>query len=225
MRVRSFLFLQSIAAAGVFWLTTVQLSAAEGDQDPFAADSKASQDVRISAKIRRYSERIIKKHDADADGHLQPEEWASMKGQPAVIDHDRNGLITTEEFARHVALYGRYRRMLLITPETPGEAPQSYEQEASAEDEELLRRSKKYFIPASRLPKGLPPTFLSRDLDGDGQLTRAEFAPGSASERLQKFRELDANLDGIVTAREYLKGSRKTDPAPTTTGGGNQPQQ
>jgi hypothetical protein len=63
----------------------------------------------------------------------------------------------------------------------------------------------KFHVSASRLPPGLPDWFRQRDLDGDGQLTLSEFAPNPAQAQIDEFNRLDANHDGVVTAREYMQ--------------------
>lgn len=64
------------------------------------------------------------------------------------------------------------------------------------------RRESKFYVSPKRLPAGLPDWFLQRDQDGDGQLTLAEFAPKPTPAQLAEFARMDANGDGLVTARE-----------------------
>ncbi|NUQ62646.1 MAG: hypothetical protein HUU20_09165 [Pirellulales bacterium] len=81
------------------------------------------------------------------------------------------------------------------------------------------RRDTKFYVPASRLPSGLPASFLARDADGDGQLTLAEFAPKKSKAELDEFARLDRNSDGVITAAEYLGRSgpaAENKPSPQT---------
>jgi hypothetical protein len=56
-----------------------------------------------------------------------------------------------------------------------------------------------------RLPKGLPDWFLEKDVNGEGQITMAQFATEWTPEDLEKFNRYDLNHDGIITAAECLK--------------------
>lgn len=64
--------------------------------------------------------------------------------------------------------------------------------------------SRRFVTPKSRLA-GLPEWFLARDTNGDGQLTVAEYAPGSEKARLAEFARYDRNKDGVLTPQECPK--------------------
>lgn len=67
------------------------------------------------------------------------------------------------------------------------------------------RRDQKFYVSDKRLPAGLPDWFFARDKDGDGQLTVSEYlTTGGASEQAE-FNKLDANGDGVVTAKECVR--------------------
>ena len=75
--------------------------------------------------------------------------------------------------------------------------------------EKEAAREKRFAVRQSRLPGGLPPWFVQRDTNGDGQLTLAEFAPKASRSTLSQFGTLDANNDGLLTPREYLRSVAK----------------
>ncbi len=187
--------------------------------DPFKTPAPTAAPTP-SAKLIRYGKRIIDKYDTNGDGMLQPAEWKMMAGKPEGIDADQDGVITANEYAAHVADYGHFRRMLLLSPNASenraigGTTGDAYEEQPRQDDQESLRRSKKFYVPSSRLPKGLSQEFFNRDRDGDGQLTQAEFSPKLTAAELERFKKLDANLDGVITAREYARGP-KSNPAPS----------
>jgi len=57
-----------------------------------------------------------------------------------------------------------------------------------------------------RLPKGLPDWYLSRDVNGEGQITMAKFISDSPTpEEVEMFNQYDLNHDGVITAEEALK--------------------
>ena len=85
---------------------------------------------------------------------------------------------------------------------------------AEAAPREVPRaRDRKFYVPASRIPKDLPSWFSTRDRDGDGQITLSEYAPAMTSTLLAEFGHYDLNGDGVITAREYLARSKGTDKA------------
>ncbi len=77
---------------------------------------------------------------------------------------------------------------------------------SAAAKAKLPRR--KFTVPASRLPKGLPSWFRVRDRDGDAQLTMAEFASDGEASAVKEFLRYDLNSDGMVTAQEALRASQ-----------------
>jgi len=169
-----------------------------------------------TGKMLRYAKRVIAKYDEDGDGALHAKEWRPMRGRPATIDTDRDGWLTAEEFAGHIARYAQFRQILLLSPQDAKEpnAEGGHPPLASPQGETAAARpDKKYYVRKSRLPSGLPQSFIDRDRDGDAQLTREEFAPDGNVELAKRFRDLDANLDGIVTAQEFLKGAPPKIPA------------
>jgi hypothetical protein len=84
---------------------------------------------------------------------------------------------------------------------------------------EQPRRGTTFYVPKSRLPPGLPDWFLRRDLDGDGQLSLAEFAPNPTQADLEEFARYDRNGDGFITAKECLDALKPAKPAGRKTGG------
>src|SRR5690606_18392773 len=118
-------------------------------------------------------------------GRLSPQEWASLRGEPATADLDHDGQITVDEFARFVANHGAGRRIRLSTTREPAAQPSAAPSQslageaatAAAGSEPTLldrRRDLKFFAP---LPNGVPSWFVERDADGDAQLTLVEYSP------------------------------------------------
>ena len=70
------------------------------------------------------------------------------------------------------------------------------------------RKPARFLTARERLPKGLPDWFLEKDINGDGQVTMAEFTDNWTPEKVAEFARYDLNHDGIITAAECLKVER-----------------
>ncbi len=69
----------------------------------------------------------------------------------------------------------------------------------------------RFRTPTERLPKGMPEWFARKDVDGDGQVSMAEFASQWSQAEVAEFRSWDHNGDGLITADECLAGQRTTE--------------
>lgn len=90
--------------------------------------------------------------------------------------------------------------------EAPEEVPARKRTPAKDGTENAQDRSseRKYFVPPSRLPAGLPDWFSKGDRDGDGQLTLTEYAELGSASADTDFARYDRNQDGLITPREVL---------------------
>ncbi len=185
----------------------------------------------IPAKVMRYSKRLMKQYDVDQSGRLEADELQNVAPTWHAADANRDNVVTFEELIRHIADYGRRRRIRLVSPGpaelsteiSPGElGPRMVPGNVAGDSQRAAngtaagdrpvksgpRRGLKFFVPTSRLPQGLPEWYLTRDADGDGQLTLREFAPKASGPELNRFTLMDADRDGLVTASEYLRSTR-----------------
>jgi Ca2+-binding EF-hand superfamily protein len=233
--------LRMVAAFWWAGVATASLFAAESvtDSPPGPAASVQSPPVaseiaeRIPDKVRRYAERLLRRYDANGDGKLQRGEWSKMHGNPDAADVNADGVITLGELTNWIAAFGRNRR-LGTAGDSPGASPRdrpdSQAADASGAGKEKEgegaakgglqsetgpspRRGTTFYVPKTRLPAGLPSWFLDRDLDGDGQLSLAEFAPNPTQADLEEFARFDRNGDGFITAKEGLEALRPAKPA------------
>lgn len=202
----------------------------ESQQQPvFAGDARLDKrpdddPPGMPAKVLRYAQRVVRKYDENRNGQLEKNEWKRMRGNPQTADFNTDGVITVDEFADRVARYGRRRHIRLMLPESswPDEAPDATVESDPADSEspedsadkgetgaksgEAKRhRHSTFFVPASRLPKGLPDWFHTRDRNGDGQLTMTEFSPKASRQAVREFSRYDLNRDGLLTPKEYLQ--------------------
>jgi hypothetical protein len=75
------------------------------------------------------------------------------------------------------------------------------------------RRSRKYFVPSTRLPTGAGDWFLEKDRDGDAQVSMAEFSQTWTSAEVLEFELFDTNRDGVITPQEYVRGAKRRNAA------------
>ena len=82
--------------------------------------------------------------------------------------------------------------------------------DAVAADDVAGGQPYRFLTPAERLPEGLPSEFTSKDRDGDGQLSMAEFSTSWSESTLASFNRWDLNGDGFVTAAECLAAENRS---------------
>ncbi|QDU80868.1 EF hand [Polystyrenella longa] len=186
-----------------------------------------SVNASIPTKVFSYANRVLKKYDLDRSTSLEPAEYQQLSDAESLkqADVDGNQKITLQELAQYMANYGEHRRIRLLSPysgekqaDEPNRATNSEaalnpddqpEPEKSAEEkEQTRRRSLKYAVKPSRLPEGLPNWFLGLDRNGDAQLSISEFAPSAGQLKVDEFRKLDLNSDGLVTPEEYKRAPK-----------------
>lgn len=179
--------------------------------------------VDIPAKVRRYAQKLVTRYDLDGNGTLEPVEWLQMRGDPRNDDLNGDEMLTAEELAIRIAVYG-HRRLIRLMPDrrvdeplalnestsdvsSVGQASTAEEDAARIEAErERLIRARQFYVRSSRLPSGLPEWFVEGDSNGDAQMSMAEFSAKWSSSELDQFDLYDHNRDGMITAKECARG-------------------
>ncbi|MEX2286626.1 MAG: hypothetical protein WD648_06015 [Planctomycetaceae bacterium] len=208
-----------------------------------AKSAEAGPVLDIPAKVARYLERRFRQLDKNQNGRLEREEWQTPQPSSNPADANGDGILTRDELKDRVLSYGRLRRVRVLSstdegsgnPSTPAAAdsadgdvrdpaPINGKGENSERPKESNgadvsktppRRDTQFFVPAPRLPQGIPDWWRARDANGDGQLTLREFAPQASAADIAGFKKLDVNSDGLVTPSEYVRATsaKKTDTA------------
>ncbi|MFV2065379.1 MAG: EF-hand domain-containing protein [Pirellulales bacterium] len=191
------------------------------DPCPLFADVEQAprQAEKVSAKVLRYVQRIMKKYDRNGDGRIDEEEFRLMHGDPRRADLDQDGVITLKELAERVASYGRRCRIRLRSPNPAAvfvlpfvlRSPEQLEAETSKKtaSKKESAAERRFYVPRALLPQGLPDWFNKRDADGDGQLTFSEFSQGATRAEIERYSQYDLNGDGMLTARELQRSLQR----------------
>lgn len=108
----------------------------------------------------------------------------------------------------------------------PPEPSKLYPSGAQGKSLKKLRSMRKFYVSPQNQATVAPEWFRLRDLDGDGQLTLAEYAPHATQAELLEFARYDLDHDGILTLKEVARfggaagGSRAAASGTTTATAG-----
>jgi len=211
------------------WPTAVGIVLALALSSGGAAESEPQGSEAVPGKVWRYAQRWVARHDTDGDGRLTEAEWRPVDGNLGAADANRDSIVTVDELAQHIAAFGAHRRIRLMPagaggvvplpsflppavsggtrqPVLPGAVAADLADETELDQDDLGGHEtpdhsghRKYFVPPSRLPPGLPDWFQKADRDGDGQLTFAEYAELGSPSADKEFAKYDRNRDGLIT--------------------------
>jgi hypothetical protein len=179
-------------------------------------DATATKELESLPKLRRYADYLILKFDHDGDRRLSESERASLRIRVEVADEDRNGYWDREEIIHAFAKYGEKKRIgVPVNHELASIESSPSKGDAAAKEKDLLpdgrKRDSKFYVSPKRIPAGIPEWFVTKDDDGDGQLTAREYSPTSNPAELAEFSDYDLNGDGMLTTKEFLqKGKEKS---------------
>jgi hypothetical protein len=168
-------------------------------------------------RTRRYAESLLRQYDNNRNGVLEPDEWATMRGDPGKGDTDGDGKLTLDELS--VRLSGGSRSdedrgsgsRGGPSPGGPGPGGSAFTRIGPPRSMSPSggTKPKRFLTPTERLPEGLPSWFARSDADADGQIMMAEYASTWSDAKVSEFLKYDLNADGVITPQECLAVEKK----------------
>jgi Ca2+-binding EF-hand superfamily protein len=177
---------------------------------------------------------MLNQYDQNKNGVLEREEWSKMRNEPEKGDKDGDGKITLDELTERLGGWRAQRASgdsASNSSTTSGPGASGFgggdfgggrggfggRGSFGRRSFEPLRPTTgsggqpyRFLTPAERMPEGLPSEFTTKDRDGDGQLSMAEFSTTWNESTLSSFNRWDLNGDGFVTAAECLAAENRS---------------
>lgn len=207
-------------------LATKSTSSRSSSSSGFGADSKksssgsgsSSSSSDSSDKIKKYAESLMRQYDRNKNRILEKEEWKNMRGSPEESDLNKDGKLTLAELTHRLKNYSRSSSSSSSSSSSDKKSSDSkssssrysrYKSSSSKKDDDDDSASYRFLTPAERLPKDLPSWFARNDADADGQVKMAEYSTVWTDDKVEEFRQIDANGDGFITPAEAIAAESK----------------
>ncbi len=159
---------------------------------PSASPSKSGA-PQPDDRITRYAKSVMRQHDKNKNGQLEPDEYKSMRSYSKSADTNNDNVISMDELKVGLVEYTKRR---------------TKQYERGAKNSPAKRPSGRFLTPIERLPENLPDWFVPQDANVDGQISMAEFSGHWTERKVAEFRRHDLNGDGILTPAEWLKSQQ-----------------
>ncbi len=165
--------------------------------------------VEITPADLKDAEERLQRYDRNKDGFLAGDEISSRwTGNPMDFDRNGDGKLSVSELAVRAA---RMRVAQVEVRATENRRTDDRRRDRDARPVEVPDpyNGRRSFASTSRgLPEGLPAWFAEKDLDGDHQVSMAEFSSQWTARLVEDFQSFDLNGDGFITVQECLAAIR-----------------
>ena len=134
-----------------------------------------------------------------------------MQGRPEQVDRNSDHQLTVAEFVEYVLAYSARKQLgrgLVLRNRVPA-TENSFVAASAKTAAGSPQRSKMYTIPLALRPASVPEWFTSRDTNGDGQVSLAEYSPAVEATEVAEFQQLDDNSDGLITSAELARRNQQ----------------
>ncbi len=164
-----------------------------------------SGDAERDRRAREFAESILRRYDRNRSGRLERDEWGELRGNPAEIDRNKDGVITLEELQALAASFGQRSESSGSSSSGSSQGERGGRQAAPGEATSVSGpKFVRFRRPHERLPQGLPDWFIQKDKDEDGQISMAEFSNSWNDATVSEFLRYDLDGDGVITPKECL---------------------
>lgn len=175
--------------------------------------------VEVTPADLKEAEDRLERYDRDKNGFLAGDELSSRwSGNPLDFDRNGDGKLSVSELAVRAA---RMRVAQVEVAKSQNLKQSDKRDSRAAKPAEIPDpyKGRKSFASLSRkLPEGLPGWFAEKDVDGDQQISMAEFSKSWTDSLVAEFQGFDLNGDGLVSAQECLAAVRNGASASTAGG-------
>ena len=164
-----------------------------------------SGDAERDRRAREFAESILRRYDRNRSGRLERDEWGELRGNPAEIDRNKDGVIVLEELQAFAASFGQRRESSGFSSSGSSQG-EGGRRETGPGEATVVSGPKfvRFRRPHERLPEGLPEWFIQKDKDEDGQISMAEFSNSWSDATVSEFFRYDLDGDGVITPKECL---------------------
>jgi Ca2+-binding EF-hand superfamily protein len=166
--------------------------------------------VEVTPADLKEAEERMGRYDRNRDGFLSGDELSSRwGGNPMDFDRNGDGKLSTSELAVRSARMRVAQADITAAESRRRDSGRRRERETKPVEIPDLYNGRKSFAMTKRtLPEGLPGWFQTLDVNGDQQVSMAEYSTDWTSARVEEFQKFDMNADGMITPQECLAAIR-----------------